>query len=162
MPDAAGSESAEPAVLATFEPSLARAVSDILTEHGIPCEQQRRGDEHDVLVPAGRREEAFAVLSHQMEQVQRRTHTSVLDHHATATDDPTASEGQEHDERPMLVTERFRRMGFVAIALVPLLVVTLSNVRIPGGMTIALIIGATVALAAMRNGRRRSDDADGP
>ncbi len=124
-------------------------------DSGVPAALAEQPGEPAVVVPRTRRQEAFRVLSARMEQVHERAAAGAAAAHATpagAADEPT--------HRP-LVMERFRDMGFIAIALIPLLVVTLSNVRLPGAYVAAIVIGGMVGLVAWRNGRRATDEEDG-
>lgn len=146
----------DPTVLATFPTPLARAVVAVLTDSGVPAALAEQAGEPAVVVPRTRRQEAFNVLSARMEEVQE---------HAAGAASAAAAPTDAADEPPPrpLVMERFRDMGFVAIALIPLLVVTLSNVRLPGAYVAAIVIGGMVGLVAWRNGRRAAEaDEDDP
>lgn len=158
MPDAPTEE------LAAFDPPLAEAVAAVLTGAGVPAAlDEAPGGERSVLVPAARRSEALAALASRMDEVQalaagrpRGPAGAVGDggEHAGAGD-----AGGEHagagdaGGQPPLVLERFRSFGWVAVALVPLLVIALARVRLPAGAMIALVVGSVVLLSAWRSGR---------
>jgi hypothetical protein len=149
-------EPTAPVELATFDPPVARAVVSVLRRAGIGADAvdldtaELAGGEATVLVPPHQRDEALHLLAGRMEAIRQH----VLEHERRAA--PPAPSVEVDDEagphRP-LVLEQFRRFGFVAIALVPVLVVTLANVRLPGVYVGALVLGGIVLLTAWRNGR---------
>lgn len=153
--------------LAEFDPPMARAVSEVLRRAGVPAEvSPQTTDAHGdalVVVPDGRREEAFEVLARSMEDVQAQLRSDVperrswpaLERRSGAVEPDCSEDGSEleDDGRPLLF-ERLRQLGFLPLLLVPLMVVTLAQVRMPGAYTAALVIGGIVALYAWRNGRR--------
>jgi hypothetical protein len=58
---------------------------------------------------------------------------------------------EEHDEaRRPLVLERFRSLGWLALVLVPLLVITLAQVAVSLRWAIVVLIGGLVLLVALR------------
>jgi hypothetical protein len=146
---------APPVELATFDPPVARAVVAVLRRAGITAEAvnvdaaERAGGEATVLVPPDDREQALALVAARMEAVRQH----VLEHERRAAPPAAPPEGDDHEPRRPLVLERFRRFGFVAIALVPLLVVTLANVRLPAVYVGAFVLGGIALLTAWRNGR---------
>lgn len=121
------------------------------------------GDQEEaatVLVPAGSRERAWSVLAEHMETVR-----ALADEEADRPEGRVARlasgagaggerqrGAEEGTERP-LVMERLRRLGFISVALAPLLVVTLANVRLPGAYMVALLVGGAAAIMAYRSGR---------
>jgi hypothetical protein len=144
--------------LADFDPPIADAVVTVLRRAGLPASVAgATGDEATVVVPADRRAEAFAVLGRSMDAV----HSELAEARAVAVrraprTPPVDEYGEEH--RP-LVFERLRQFGFLAVLLVPLLVVTLAQVRLPAVYMAVAVIAGVVALTAWRNGRRdRSDE----
>lgn len=119
-----------------------------LRDAGIPAALTSGDDEVTVFVPATRRDQALTVVSARMEEIVAA---------ATADPDPPSQAADVPDPQRPLLFERLRGLGFVPIALAPLLVVSLANVRLPGAYTAALIIGGMVGLVAWRNGRRDRD-----
>lgn len=130
--------------LVAFSPGLARAVVAVLARAGVPAWTAEQAHETEVIVPADRREEAFAVLAAHMEQI-----------HAEAADEPgDATEvDDEPGDPPPLVMERFRNMGLLALVLVPLLVITLAAPGMPLGVAIVVYVGAIAVLTAWRERR---------
>lgn len=61
----------------------------------------------------------------------------------------------ETTERRPLVTERLRRLGWLALVLVPLLVIALAQVPVPVSWALVILIGGLVLLVALRD---RDDD----
>jgi hypothetical protein len=149
--------------LAEFDPAMARAVAQVLRRAGVPAQvaggdPAASADVVVVVVPEGRREEAFAVLARSMEDVHAARRSDVprgasQPSPAAANDPQAPGEGDVDTGRPLLF-ERLRQLGFLPVLLVPLVVVALAQVRLPGAYTAALVIGGIVALYAWRNGRR--------
>jgi hypothetical protein len=145
--------------LADFDPPIAEAVVTVLRRAGLPAAVGEATDEEaTVVVPADRREEAFAVLGRSMDAV----HSELAEARAVAVrrapQPPELDEYGEEYGRP-LVFERLRQFGFLAVLLVPLLVVTLAQVRLPAVYMAVAVIAGVVALTAWRNGRLdRSED----
>jgi hypothetical protein len=139
--------------LASFDPLLAEAVTAVLLQAGVPAALgEPAGGERTVLVPRSRREEALAMLAARMDEVQAlaTTGAGLPDHgRAVAAYDDL---GDAEDDRP-LVLDRFRSFGWVAVALVPLLIISLANIRLPSGILLVLVIGSVVILSAWRTGR---------
>jgi hypothetical protein len=150
--------------LSEFEPLLAHAVVSVLQRAGVPASLamgDASRDEAVVLVPAERREEAFAVLAGSMDAVHEELRARVP--RAAAPRPEVAAAPGDDDEvgRPLLF-ERLRSLGFLPVLLIPLLVVTLAQVRLPAAVTAAIVIAGMVLLTAWRNGRRaRTGDDDG-
>ena len=149
-------EPTAPVELATFDPPVARAVVTVLRRAGIPAEAanldvaEHTGGEAPVLVPPDHRDAALALIASRMEDVRHH----VLEHERHAAPPPSV-DGDDLDAghgRP-LVLDRLRRLGFVGVALIPLLVITLANVRLPAAYVAAIILGGIVLLTAWRNGR---------
>jgi hypothetical protein len=156
--------SAEAVPLAEFDPPIARAVVTVLRRAGLPAAVgDTNAEEATVVVPADRREEAFAVLSRSMDDVQAEVAGSrtvtVRRRDAERRDGGRMDAGRadadvDDDEYgPPLLFERLRQFGFLAVLLVPLLVVTLAQVRLPGIYMAVAVIAGVVALTAWRNGR---------
>ncbi len=147
--------------LAEFDPPMARAVAQVLRRAGVPATVSTEGAADGdvfVVVPEGRREEAFAVLARSMEDVQAARRSDVprgaaRPQPAPEGDAEAAVEDELDHTRPLLF-ERLRELGFLPVLLVPLMIVALAQVRLPGGYTAALVIGGIVALYAWRTGRR--------
>lgn len=148
-----------PAVeLATYDAPVARAVAAVLHRAGLPATTvgaEQAGGETAVFVPHGRREEALTVIAARMEEISARAGAAAAASAGAARPgdgDAAASWQEDGGDRP-LVLERFRSLGFVAVALVPILVVTLANVRLPLAYALAVVVGGMVLLTAWRNGR---------
>lgn len=139
--------------LATFDPPVARAVVAVLRRAGVPAdaadadEAERSGGEAAVRVPPDRRDAALAIVAARMEDVRER----VLEHERRVAP-PAPPIDSAEPERP-LVLERVRSLGFIAVALVPALVVTLANVQLPGVYVAAIVVGGIILLTAWRTGR---------
>lgn len=145
------------AELAAFDPPLARAVVTVLRSAGLPASlAAEAGGQAAVLVPPERRGEAFEVLAARMDDI----HAEAAGAAGSPRPGPAPEPVPWDDGAPPrpLVLERFRRFGWVAVALVPLLVITLANVRLPGSLMVALVIGSVVLLSAWRTGRMGGRD----
>lgn len=142
-------------MLATFAPALAQVVVDVLGEHDVPADAEPQAGEYAVLVPPRRREEALAILSQQMDEVQRRAQQAPSGSGAGDVQDTFADHDEfGHEPRP-LVTERFRNMAFlVTVALVPFLVLTLSRVPISMNVLLGVTAATAVGLFYLRHLRR--------
>lgn len=148
------------AELATFDPPLARAVVTVLRGAGLPASLGAgAAGQAAVLVPPERRGEAFAIMAARMDDIHAETAGAGAVPRPAPPPEPVAWADDGADHRP-LVLERFRRFGWVAVALVPLLVITLANVRLPAGMVLALVVGSVVLLSAWRSGRMGGGDHD--
>jgi hypothetical protein len=136
--------------LETFTPPLARAVVEVLRQGGIPAwadeESGRGAGELAVRVPDGLREEAFVFLASRMDEV-----------HRLAADDPDGETDGHAAERP-IVMERFRSLGFLALLLAPLLVVTLASPRLPRPLALIVLVGGMAAIVAWRNRQSRDEE----
>ncbi len=156
-----------PTPLADFDPALARAVVTVLRREGIPAtivgDEVSAMAEVTVLVPDELREAALATMWRSMEAItaeQRRTTpvSTAWTQPEAAFEDPHES---EEDDGPPLLFERLRSLGFVPVLLIPVLVVTLAQVRLPAAYVVAIIIGGMAALVAWRDGRRDRGDEGG-
>jgi hypothetical protein len=148
-------EPTAPVELASFDPPVARAVVAVLRRAGVAAEAsdvdtaEAAGGEATVLVSPAQRDAALALVAARMEDVRQH----VLEHERRVAPPPEVVEVDDDEPRRPLVLERFRRLGFIAIALVPALVVTLANVRLPAAYVGAIVLGGIVLLTAWRNGR---------
>ncbi len=147
--------------LTAFDERTARAVVGVLRRAGIDAQLVEggigRGDDVDVMVPEGDREDAMRILGQRMEEVTE----SVLeaDRLREQRAAPPATTGPLHDpddvhEGPPLMMERFASLRYLAVlVMVPLLVVTLAptirgDVRV--GVAIVLLVVVAVALVVRR------------
>jgi hypothetical protein len=128
--------------LETYSAPLALAVVEILREGGIPAWAQdpsgHRSGELAVRVPEGLRAEALAMVANRMEEI----------HGAAGAAPPT---GEDDEASRPIILERFRRLGFLALLLAPLLVVTLASPRLPRPLALVVLVGGMVAILAWRN-----------
>lgn len=139
--------------LASFDPPLAEAVAGVLLAAGVPVTlADAPGGERSVLVPRARREEALAALAARMDEVQALAGSGHAADNGPGADAVYHTEDLDDEDRT-LVLDRFRSFGWVAVALVPLLVISLSGVRLPAGVVVALVIGSVVVVSAWRTGR---------
>jgi hypothetical protein len=146
-------------LLDTFEPAVARAVAAVLRRHGLQAWTRDQGaalpgltdQEVAVLVPPERRDEALALLIASMEEVaeEARSEPDLLARRRGAGAGRHPMEDAE--DGPPIVMERFRRLGFLAFLLVPLLMVTLATQGMPRNFALVVFIGGLVAVAAWRN-----------
>ncbi|HWB72363.1 MAG TPA: hypothetical protein VG452_09090 [Egibacteraceae bacterium] len=127
--------------LDAFAPALAQAVEAVLRREGLPARTQAAAGDWAVLVPDGRRDEAFALLARHMDEVQAL---------ARGQPAPPAADPDDADGPP-IVMERLRRMGFLALLLAPLLVVTLASAGMPLRYALALFLLGVVVVAAWRD-----------
>ena len=137
--------------LASFDPPLAAAVAAVLRAHGIAAsEHDEAGGEVGVRVPAGRREEAFAVVADQMDAIRDLTAPS-------PDDEPVAGGVDGAAERePVIVLDVLRRYGVVLVlVLAPLLVVTLSRPSMPLAFALAVVVGGAAAIVWWREREER-------
>jgi hypothetical protein len=143
--------------LADFDPQTARAVVVVLRRAGVPAALVGDGEaaeEVTVAVPGDHRDAAIRALASGMDDV----HAEVARQRGSAPPTTAPSGAEDDDEEgPPLLFERLRHLGFLPVLLVPLLVITLAQVRLPAAYTIAIIVGGTAALVAWRDGRRRRD-----
>jgi hypothetical protein len=164
-----------PVQLAEFDPPVATAVVTVLRRAGLPASLAGSGtsaDEVAVMVPAECREEALAAMASSMEAIRDELARSraggrraVDPAHGGERDRPVTSAADAHDaddaddelHRPLLF-ERLRSLGFLPVLLVPLLVVTLSQTRLPAIYAVAVIVGGGLVIVAWRDGRRRRGD----
>jgi hypothetical protein len=152
---------AAPVPLADFDPPVARAVIRVLRRAGVPAdvhEPATAGAGEDgvtVLVPGERRDEAMAALAAGMDAIQEELRRQAPPEHGpgggTAA---SASAPEDAEEEPPLVFERLRRLGFLPVLLVPLLVVTLSQIRLSAVYAFVLLVGGAAAVVAWRDRRR--------
>lgn len=151
------------APLADFDAPVARAVVVVLRRAGVPARLAGEvppgsaDPELTVVVPEDRRDEALAAMAAAMEEIQAEVSRQAPAPTAPAgpdADDEDEDEDEEGGHRPLLF-ERLRRLGFLPVLLVPLLVVTLSQTRLPAAYAIALVVGGAAAVVAWRDGRRR-------
>lgn len=145
-----------PTPIADFDPAVARAVTLVLRRAGIPATVVGDGgeggeEEVTVVVPDDRRAEALATMAASMEAIAAEQLRPVPRAALAATED------DEDEDGSPLVFERLRSLGFLPVLLVPLMVVTLAQVRLPGAYIAALIVGGMALLLAWRDGRRRRD-----
>jgi hypothetical protein len=144
-----------PVELASFDPPVARAVVAVLRRAGIAADAadletaEHAGTEATVRVPPEHRDAALSLVAARMEAVRQH----VLEHERRVAPPTVVEEADELEPRRPLVLERFRRLGFIAVALVPALVITLANVRLPGAYVAAIVLGGIVLLTAWRTGR---------
>jgi hypothetical protein len=149
--------------LTELEPDVAAAVVAVLSRAGLPAvvggpaaHTQDRPGEVVVLVPQERREEALQTMAASMEaigeELQRRRERAAGSPRGGGAV-PVGEDADDEEARP-LVFERLRRLSFLPILLVPLLVVTLASVRIPVAVALVILIGGMAALHAWRDGRR--------
>lgn len=153
MPDRYGDPDLD-TELATFEPALAAAVVQVLRRRGVPAsEGSSAGGEAAVLVPADRREDALRVLADRMEDIHTEARGPALSPTQVAELHP-----DEDDEatRP-LVFERLRGLGLLPVLLIPLLVLTLANVRLPMAYSVVFVVGGMALVMAWRTGRIGGD-----
>lgn len=153
--------------LASFAPALAEAVAAVLSEAGVPTILGEAPDgELSVLVPRERRGEALAALAARMDEIQARAtgdprYSSEMvsgcyeDSHVTGGEWAYGEAAESGG--PPLVLDRFRSLGWVAVALVPLLIIGLARVRLPAMVVLLLMIGSVVLVAAWRSGRFGGD-----
>lgn len=152
-PDAMPTPETPTAELAAFDPPLADAVAAVLAGAGVPTVlHQVAGGERSVLVPPHRRAEALSTLAERMDEVQALVGAGSPPTPAAGAGASYGADEDEEASRP-LVLERFRSFGWVAVALVPLLIIGLANVRLPAGVVVALVVGCAVLLSAWRGGR---------
>lgn len=141
------------AELASFEQPLAAAVVRVLRREGVPADERRGPDaEVTVLVPAERRADAMRVLAARMEDIR-----DAVEPARGPSSGGEVGEGDEEAARPLLF-ERLRRLGLLPIALIPLLIITLANVRLPMAYAAAVLVGGMALLLAWRNGRFDKDE----
>ncbi|MDP8971429.1 MAG: hypothetical protein M3N52_13210 [Actinomycetota bacterium] len=140
-------EPRDPVELDTFPPALARAVEAILRREGVAARTEATPGDWSVLVPDRRREEAFALLARHMDEVQAL---------AAGHPAPPAFDAGGGEDPPTIVMERLRRLGFLALVLAPLLVVTLSAAGMPLGYALGLFLLGVVVVAAWRDRGRGS------
>jgi hypothetical protein len=146
--------------LTDLDPDVAAAVVAVLSRAGVPASVAGDGAEDGevtVLVPADRREEALGTMAASMEaigeELRRRREATGRGPGPRDRTDP-----EDEEEASPLVFERLRRLAFLPILLVPLLVVTLASVDLPVVIAILVIVGGMVGLHAWRDGRRLRDD----
>lgn len=154
-----------PTPLADFDPALARAVVAVLRRAGIPATTvgDDEGDPHEVtvLVPDELREAALDTMWRSMEAITAEQRREVPETVTTTAWQPETAPELDDDEGPPLLFERLRNLGFLPVLLVPLMVVTLAQVRLPAVYVVALLIGGMAAVHAWREGRRRREDEGG-
>lgn len=166
-------DSSENIQLATFDPEVAHAVVAVLLREGVQAVTASVPGVPDgevaVLVEPSQRARALAVLTQRMEDVSaelrggpagepRITIVTAPGPRDTGRGGgtgragrPTPDEDEDEDDGPPLVMERFRSMGFVAMVLAPLLVITLSARSMSLTWALVVFIGGMVALTAWRN-----------
>lgn len=140
--------------LTAFDPHTAEAVVEVLNRAGVQAwPGPHSGEETDVMVARGSRDEALRVLGSRMEEVR----LAALERDATRANRPGAPDPgttAAEDGRP-LVTERLRNLRILAaVILVPLLVVTLAptlrgEVRI-AVLAVAVVLGLAIWLHQRR------------
>jgi hypothetical protein len=147
--------------LTELEPDVAAAVVAVLSRAGLPAvvggpaERAQDGPgEVVVLVPEERREEALQTMAASMEaigeELRRRRERAA----GPPRGGGVGTDQDDDEEARPLLFERLRRLSFLPILLVPLLVVTLASVRIPVAVALVILIGGMAALHAWRDGRR--------
>lgn len=145
--------------LASFEPPLAAAVTTVLRARGIAASGQADPDgEVTVRVPAGRREEAFAVVAEQMDVIRGLTADAPAPNpSATRPRGPGAeAPGQDDEHEPVIVLDVLRRYGVILVlVLAPLLVVTLSRPSMPLAFALVVVVGGAAAIVWWRERDQR-------
>jgi hypothetical protein len=136
--------------LASFDPPLAAAVAAVLRAHGIGASEHGGADgEVVVRVPAGRREESFAVVADQMDAIRDLAAAEPAD--APPPRPPAAAADDDDDGEPVIVLDVLRRYGVpIVLVLAPLLVVTLSRPSFPLAFALAIVIGGAAAIVWWR------------
>jgi hypothetical protein len=144
-------------LLATFDPSVALAVVDVLRRRGVrawavadaasdPSSGALPG-EAAVRVPEERREDALRVLADAMEEIAAGRWAQDAD----GFEAPVWTEDPHEDVPRPLVLERLRRFGGVGLLLVPLLILTLQLPPFDLRYGVLLLVGTMIVLVALRD-----------
>lgn len=139
-------------LLDAFPHHLADAVADELRHAGVAATVVDAGDVAEVHVPSGQRDPAWSTLAARMESITARADAAAGESRPSAQPAPVAwqPDGDDHEHRP-LVTERLRGAGtLIALVLVPVLAVSLSRVRLPTTVVVAIVVGGAALLWMLR------------
>jgi hypothetical protein len=141
--------------LTTFDERTARAVVAVLHRAGVPAAARPSvGEEVEVTVPEGARDEAMRILGSRMEEV---TDAIGAADRETAARRPSAPAPDPDDVHagPPLVMERLRSLSWLAaVFLVPLLAVTIAG-PVRGDLRILFAVVLMFAVAGLLWWRRR-------
>lgn len=144
--------------LATFDPGLADAVVTVLRRAGVRAWSRREtgSEETAVHVPEDERSSALDLLADSMDEVHAlaRPGAEASRPAPRPAGEPVheaAEAALDEEDGPPIVMERLRRMGFLALMLAPLLVITLALPHVSLTVALVVYVGGLVVLTWWRN-----------